>query len=151
MQRTAPVEQDLECCGDDRRYRRSEPDPQYGAGRVHRRIHRLRVPVRTAIFADSHKKTPKTSDYARRVRILHDYGIQVNGSFVFGFDHDRKDVFTHTAEWIEENRLECATFPYFDARIPRPALPPDGRGRPHLSIATGLCTTPATRYSVPST
>ena len=61
-------------------------------------------------LADSHKKTPKTSDYARRVRMLHDYGIQVNGSFVLGFDHDRKDVFVRTAEWIEENRLECATF-----------------------------------------
>src|ERR1700676_5703010 len=61
-------------------------------------------------LADSHKKTPKTSDYARRVRILHDYGIQVNGSFVLGFDHDRKDVFPRTAEWIEENQLECATF-----------------------------------------
>src|ERR1700676_4688427 len=61
-------------------------------------------------LADSHKKTPKTSDYARRVRMLHDYGIQVNGSFVLGFDHDRKDVFARTAQWIEENQLECATF-----------------------------------------
>jgi radical SAM superfamily enzyme YgiQ (UPF0313 family) len=56
------------------------------------------------------KKTPKTADYARRVRMLHDNGIQVNGSFVLGFDHDREDVFARTAEWIEENRLECATF-----------------------------------------
>ena len=42
--------------------------------------------------------------------MLHDYGIQVNGSFVLGFDQDRKDVFVTTANWIEENRLECATF-----------------------------------------
>jgi radical SAM superfamily enzyme YgiQ (UPF0313 family) len=61
-------------------------------------------------LADAHKKTPRTSDYARRVRLLHDFGIQVNGSFVLGFDHDRRDVFARTAEWIEENRLECATF-----------------------------------------
>jgi len=61
-------------------------------------------------LADARKKTPKTSDYARRVRLLHDYGIQVNGSFVLGFDNDRKDVFSRTAEWVEENRLECATF-----------------------------------------
>jgi radical SAM superfamily enzyme YgiQ (UPF0313 family) len=71
-------------------------------------------------LADSHKKTPKTSDYARRVRMLHDYGIQVNGSFVLGFDHDRKDVFARTAEWIEENRLECATFHIL---TPYPATP----------------------------
>src|ERR1700735_5681257 len=61
-------------------------------------------------LADSQKKPPKTSDSGRRVRILHDHGIQVNGSFVLGFDHDRKDVFARTAEWIEENRLECAPF-----------------------------------------
>src|SRR5438552_1560831 len=42
--------------------------------------------------------------------MLHDFGIQVNGSFVLGFDHDRKDIFARTAEWVEENRLECATF-----------------------------------------
>jgi radical SAM superfamily enzyme YgiQ (UPF0313 family) len=71
-------------------------------------------------IADSHKKSPRTSDYARRVRILHDYGIQVNGSFVLGFDHDRKDVFVRTAEWIEENRLECATFHIL---TPYPATP----------------------------
>ena len=71
-------------------------------------------------LADSHKKTPKTSDYARRVRILHDDGIQVNGSFVLGFDHDHKDVFSRTAEWIEENRLECATFHIL---TPYPATP----------------------------
>ncbi len=56
------------------------------------------------------KKTPRSADYARRVGILHDHGIQVNGSFVLGFDHDRKDVFARTADWIEGNRLECATF-----------------------------------------
>jgi radical SAM superfamily enzyme YgiQ (UPF0313 family) len=61
-------------------------------------------------LAAARKKTPKTADYARRVRILHDYGIQVNGSFVLGFDHDDKDVFARTADWIEENRLECSTF-----------------------------------------
>ncbi len=71
-------------------------------------------------LADARKKTPKTSDYARRVRMLHDNGIQVNGSFVLGFDHDRKDVFTGTAEWIEENRLECATFHIL---TPYPATP----------------------------
>jgi radical SAM superfamily enzyme YgiQ (UPF0313 family) len=71
-------------------------------------------------LADARKKTPKTADYARRVRLLHDNGIQVNGSFVLGFDHDRKDVFARTAEWVEENRLECATFHIL---TPYPATP----------------------------
>ena len=71
-------------------------------------------------LADSRKKTPRTSDYARRVRMFHDHGIQVNGSFVLGFDHDHKDVFVRTADWIEENRLECATFHIL---TPYPATP----------------------------
>ena len=71
-------------------------------------------------LADAHKKTPRTADYARRVRMLHDVGIQVNGSFVLGFDHDRKDVFERTADWVETNRLECATFHIL---TPYPATP----------------------------
>jgi radical SAM superfamily enzyme YgiQ (UPF0313 family) len=71
-------------------------------------------------LADARKKTPRTTDYARRVRMLHDHGIQVNGSFVFGFDHDRKDCFARTVEWIEANRLECATFHIL---TPYPATP----------------------------
>lgn len=58
----------------------------------------------------AHKKSPRTDDYGRRVEILHRNGIQVNGSFVLGFDHDRPNVFAKTVDWIEQNRLECATF-----------------------------------------
>jgi radical SAM superfamily enzyme YgiQ (UPF0313 family) len=61
-------------------------------------------------LSDSRKRTPASADYARRVEVLHRYGIQVNGSFVLGFDHDRPDVFERTVNWIETNRLECATF-----------------------------------------
>lgn len=61
-------------------------------------------------LAQARKRTPRSRDYARRVTLLHENGIQVNGSFVLGFDEDRRDVFVRTAEWIEENRLECATF-----------------------------------------
>jgi radical SAM superfamily enzyme YgiQ (UPF0313 family) len=61
-------------------------------------------------ITQARKRSPRTQDYARRVAVLHDHGIQINGSFVLGFDEDRRDVFATTAEWIEENRLECATF-----------------------------------------
>lgn len=71
-------------------------------------------------LVDARKKTPRSSDYARRVHMLHENGIQVNSSFVLGFDHDRKDVFQRTAEWVEENRVECATFHIL---TPYPATP----------------------------
>ncbi len=56
------------------------------------------------------KRTPPPADYARRVEMLHDCGIQVNGSFVLGFDSDGPGVFERTVEWVEATRLECATF-----------------------------------------
>jgi len=61
-------------------------------------------------LANARKRTPRTEDYARRLQIFRDHGIQVNGSFVVGFDGDRKDTFTTLVQWIEANRLECATF-----------------------------------------
>jgi radical SAM superfamily enzyme YgiQ (UPF0313 family) len=61
-------------------------------------------------LTDARKKTPRPDDYARRVALLHRWRIQVNGSFVFGFDHDDAGVFERTTRWIEDNHLECATF-----------------------------------------
>jgi radical SAM superfamily enzyme YgiQ (UPF0313 family) len=61
-------------------------------------------------LARARKRAPRAEDYARRVGILRDHGIQVNGSFVLGFDGDGKDTFATMADWIEANRLECATF-----------------------------------------
>ena len=61
-------------------------------------------------LAEARKRTPRAADYARRVGLLHDHGIQVNGSFVVGFDHDRPDCFESLAGWVEEQRLECATY-----------------------------------------
>jgi len=69
---------------------------------------------------DAGKKSPTPADYARRVALFHDHGIQVNGSFVLGFDHDQRDVFQRTVDWIEANRLECATFHIL---TPYPATP----------------------------
>lgn len=69
----------------------------------------------------SGKLSPKADDYARRVEIFHRHGIQVNGSFVLGFDHDRPDCFADLASWIERERLESATFhvltPYPDTPL----------------------------------
>ena len=61
-------------------------------------------------LAAARKRTPRCDDYARRVALFHRNGIQVNGSFVLGFDHDGPAVFERTAAWIEANQLECATF-----------------------------------------
>jgi radical SAM superfamily enzyme YgiQ (UPF0313 family) len=61
-------------------------------------------------LANARKRTPRAEDFGRRVRLLHEHGIQVNGSFVVGFDGDRRDTFATLAQWIEAHRLACATF-----------------------------------------
>jgi radical SAM superfamily enzyme YgiQ (UPF0313 family) len=75
-------------------------------------------------LADSRKRAPRTEEYARRIRIFRDHGIQVNGSFVVGFDGDRRDTFKTLAQWIEANRMECATFHIL---TPYPGTPLFGR------------------------
>jgi len=69
---------------------------------------------------DANKRSPAPQDYLRRVRLFRERKIQVNGSFVFGFDHDGPDVFSRTVAWIERARLECATFHIL---TPYPATP----------------------------
>jgi len=49
-------------------------------------------------------------DYAAAVRRLHDLGVMINGSFVFGMDGDDASVFDRTVEWAIENGIETATF-----------------------------------------
>ncbi len=81
-------------------------------------------------LTDARKKTPAPMDYARRVAILHRYGIQVNGSFVLGFDHDGPDVFERTVEWIEANRLGMRHVPHPHALSRDAAVPAVRERRP---------------------
>jgi radical SAM superfamily enzyme YgiQ (UPF0313 family) len=49
-------------------------------------------------------------DYNAAVRRLHDLGVMVNGSFVFGMDEDDDAVFTRTIDWAISQGVETATF-----------------------------------------
>lgn len=49
-------------------------------------------------------------DYGAAIRRLHDLGVMVNGSFVFGMDEDDESVFDRTVEWAIDNGVETATF-----------------------------------------
>ncbi|RPI83421.1 MAG: radical SAM protein [Chloroflexi bacterium] len=49
-------------------------------------------------------------DYASAVRRLHDLGIMVNASFVFGMDDDDESVFSRTVGWAVKQGIETATF-----------------------------------------
>jgi len=58
----------------------------------------------------SNKKQNLQRDYRKAVNRLHDLGIMINGSFVFGLDEDNSDVFKQTVEWGIENALTTSTY-----------------------------------------
>jgi radical SAM superfamily enzyme YgiQ (UPF0313 family) len=49
-------------------------------------------------------------NYNDAVRRLHDLGVMVNGSFVFGMDDDDENVFSRTVDWAISQGIETATF-----------------------------------------
>jgi radical SAM superfamily enzyme YgiQ (UPF0313 family) len=49
-------------------------------------------------------------DYNAAIRRMHDNGVLINGTFVFGFDKDNEDVFDRTVDWALEQGVETATF-----------------------------------------
>lgn len=61
-------------------------------------------------LAEVHKRCNRVELYERNVRRIHERGIMVNGSFVFGFDNDGPDVFDRTVAFGRQARLDTATF-----------------------------------------
>lgn len=69
----------------------------------------------------SNKKQNLGRDYAEAIQRLHSLGIMINGSFVFGLDDDKEDVFKTTVDWAVKNALTTCTFhiltPYPGTRL----------------------------------
>jgi radical SAM superfamily enzyme YgiQ (UPF0313 family) len=57
-----------------------------------------------------HKHQNIGRDYHTAIRRLHDLGVMINGSFVFGMDADDASVFGRTVEWAIGQGIETATF-----------------------------------------
>jgi radical SAM superfamily enzyme YgiQ (UPF0313 family) len=79
--------------------------------------------VNSANLQDQRKYQNIGRDYSQAIRRLHDLGVMVNGSFVFGMDHDGPDVFDRTVDWAVEQGIETATYhiltPYPDTALYR--------------------------------
>lgn len=61
-------------------------------------------------LAEQRKRQNVGRSYEAVARRLHDAGVMVNASFVFGMDGDGPDVFDRTVEWAVGVGLETATF-----------------------------------------
>ncbi|MBI3989882.1 MAG: B12-binding domain-containing radical SAM protein [candidate division NC10 bacterium] len=55
-------------------------------------------------------KSYKARQYEEIIKKLHDHGMGVEGTFIFGFDHDDEGVFERTVEFCERTRLNVAQF-----------------------------------------
>jgi radical SAM superfamily enzyme YgiQ (UPF0313 family) len=61
------------------------------------------------IMAIGKARTNKVSEYAERVKKIHDYGIGIAGTFILGLDDDDSSAFDRTADFIEKNRIDTPT------------------------------------------
>lgn len=66
--------------------------------------------INAANLAEQRKRQNVGHSYEAVARRLHDAGVMVNASFVFGMDGDGPDVFDRTVEWAVGAGLETATF-----------------------------------------
>src|SRR5262249_26302384 len=66
--------------------------------------------LNTANLVEQRKYQNLRRDYAAAIHRLHDLGVMINGSFVFGMDADDVSVFDRTVEWAIEHGIETATF-----------------------------------------
>ena len=69
---------------------------------------------------DISKSKNKVDNYSKSIKKIHDYNMAVEGSFIFGFDHDTPDVFNKTDEFIRKNDLKM---PYASILTPYPGTP----------------------------
>lgn len=49
-------------------------------------------------------------DYQKAIKRLDELGIMINGSFIFGMEHDTLDTFKETTDWAIESGITTATF-----------------------------------------
>jgi radical SAM superfamily enzyme YgiQ (UPF0313 family) len=72
-------------------------------------------------LVSSNKRQNLGRDYNAVTDRLHQLGIMINGSFVFGMDDDRDDVFARTVDWAIAHGITTATFhiqtPYPSTRL----------------------------------
>ena len=56
-----------------------------------------------------HKVQNHVQEYEKAIKAIHDRGIMINGSFVFGLDGDTTETFRTTLDWIVKNKIETVT------------------------------------------
>ena len=66
------------------------------------------------------KGTNRVSEYITAIEKIHDYGMIIDASFVFGFDHDPLDIFERTDEFVRKSEIDI---PFVMRLVPYPGTP----------------------------
>jgi len=84
-------------------------------------FHPVRQPLDQQALTGIAKGFNRAENYDELMRQLHKAHIVVQGTFVFGFDHDTKDVFADTVERIHELKIDIPRYsiytPYPGTRL----------------------------------
>ena len=56
------------------------------------------------------KSVNRSAEYRDAVKRIHDYGIGIQGSFIFGADQDDPSVFSDVLRFVEKSHIEAAIF-----------------------------------------
>ncbi len=59
---------------------------------------------------EANKSQNKIKFYEKAIKKIHQFGISIEGAFIFGFDHDDKSIFKKTVKFIEKVKLDAVQF-----------------------------------------
>lgn len=66
--------------------------------------------ISEASLSEANKSQNKIKFYERAIKKIHQFGISIEGAFIFGFDHDDKSIFKKTVQFIEKVKLDVVQF-----------------------------------------
>ncbi|MBU0629378.1 MAG: B12-binding domain-containing radical SAM protein [Candidatus Margulisbacteria bacterium] len=73
--------------------------------------------INEASLRSVNKKINRIEDYAEQLKVFHDCGLPIHGSFVFGLDEDDEATIDQTVEFVDRNHIDKVTY-YFLFPIP---------------------------------
>jgi radical SAM superfamily enzyme YgiQ (UPF0313 family) len=56
------------------------------------------------------KSVNRVNDFKEAIKMIHDHGIGIQGSFIFGTDNEDQSVFSDVLRFIEKAHIEAALF-----------------------------------------
>jgi len=78
--------------------------------------------------------------YKEQIRKIHDRGIGIEGSFIFGSDEDDSSVFPRVVDFCEETKIDAAVFAILTPYPGRASTSNSGT-RTASCPGIGICTT----------